>query len=338
MPGSFSADYKYLHARKIPRQLNFTSQTIPDCTRYIIGVFCYNFKSEKNILVLTSENTILKSKLGSSRTPPNIDTSKPCLMMGSSMIRDLEPIKPETLTIQSISGAKLSDINKHITDKSKTEPNKYETVYIVAGSIDCESESTPEEITAVAKQTIKNALEIDDKVVLSSILPRTDNPVAEQKGVEVNIKLKSLCEQTDKVKYCDNDGSFRLADGSINDALLMPQGHHLNYRGSEKLAKNLQIEAKLCRKQPTQQWRPQMVSHDRRPSMYSSRQPPLLPNPAYHHNRSTSIWNSQAFPAPTGVCTNCKLPGHSAYNCPRTVNVLCYKCRSTGHRQKDCLD
>ena len=41
--------------------------------------------------VLTSENTILKSKLGSSRTPPNIDTSKPCLMMGSSMIRIWSP-------------------------------------------------------------------------------------------------------------------------------------------------------------------------------------------------------------------------------------------------------
>ena len=26
------------------------SQTIPDCKRYIIGVFCYNFKSQTNIL------------------------------------------------------------------------------------------------------------------------------------------------------------------------------------------------------------------------------------------------------------------------------------------------
>ena len=25
-------------------------QTIPDCIRYIIGVFCYNFKSQMNIL------------------------------------------------------------------------------------------------------------------------------------------------------------------------------------------------------------------------------------------------------------------------------------------------
>ena len=33
-------------------QLAFTFQTIPDCTRYIIGVFCCNFKSQTNILAL----------------------------------------------------------------------------------------------------------------------------------------------------------------------------------------------------------------------------------------------------------------------------------------------
>ena len=26
------------------------AQTIPDCIRYIIGVFCYNFKSQTSIL------------------------------------------------------------------------------------------------------------------------------------------------------------------------------------------------------------------------------------------------------------------------------------------------
>ena len=29
---------------------NLEAQTIPDCIRYIIGVFCYNFKSQTNIL------------------------------------------------------------------------------------------------------------------------------------------------------------------------------------------------------------------------------------------------------------------------------------------------
>ena len=28
--------------KEIPHQLRFPSQTIPDCTRYIIGVFCCN--------------------------------------------------------------------------------------------------------------------------------------------------------------------------------------------------------------------------------------------------------------------------------------------------------
>ena len=39
LPGRLSRDYKYLQARPIPHQLRFPSQTIPDCIRYIIGVF-----------------------------------------------------------------------------------------------------------------------------------------------------------------------------------------------------------------------------------------------------------------------------------------------------------
>ena len=54
LPGSLSTDYKYLHANEIPNQLNFTSQTILDYIRYIIGVLCYNVKSQMNILVHVS--------------------------------------------------------------------------------------------------------------------------------------------------------------------------------------------------------------------------------------------------------------------------------------------
>ena len=36
---------------KIAHIINYReAQTIPDCIRYIIGVFCYNFKSQTNIL------------------------------------------------------------------------------------------------------------------------------------------------------------------------------------------------------------------------------------------------------------------------------------------------
>ena len=31
LPGSLSPDYNYMHESKIPHQLSFSSQTIPDC-------------------------------------------------------------------------------------------------------------------------------------------------------------------------------------------------------------------------------------------------------------------------------------------------------------------
>ena len=36
---------------KIAHIINYRdAKTIPGCIKYIIGVFCYNFKSQKNIL------------------------------------------------------------------------------------------------------------------------------------------------------------------------------------------------------------------------------------------------------------------------------------------------
>ena len=51
MPGNLSPDYKNLYARQIHNQLSFPSQNIPDCIRYKL-FFCYNFKSQTNILAL----------------------------------------------------------------------------------------------------------------------------------------------------------------------------------------------------------------------------------------------------------------------------------------------
>ena len=49
LPGKLSPVYKYQRLQ-IPHQLSFSFQTIPDCIRYIIGVTCYNTKSQTNIL------------------------------------------------------------------------------------------------------------------------------------------------------------------------------------------------------------------------------------------------------------------------------------------------
>ena len=290
-----------------------------------------NENLSKKVGELLSENVVLRTQLKQSTSNNMSQKPKPSLVIGSSMIRDLEPINNNTLDVKSISGATLNDINKNISEMVKTEPDKYNTTYIVARSIDCESTTTTENITDTAREVINIALKMSDNVVLSSILPRTDNGPAQLKGENLNLKLKTVCDQTDKVTFCDNDGSFRLANGSPNDALLMPQGHHLNFRGSEQLIKNLNIPARVRRRQPTQPnpWRSYPNSTGQ------SRRPPLLPSPSQY--QINKMWNYRNQPPPNLTCTNCNLSGHTAYSCPKTANILCYQCRSVCHRQKDCL-
>ena len=63
-----------------------------------------------------------------------------------------------------------------------------------------------------------------------------------------------------------------------------------------------------------------------------NRPPPLLPTPA----PSSSFSRFSQPPSTEPFCENCRLPGHTAYQCPKTRNVLCCKCRSVGHRQMFC--
>ena len=60
-PKNLNADFESLHARQITRQLSFPSQTVPDCIRYIIGVFCYNFKSQTNTLASYKHTSLCQS-------------------------------------------------------------------------------------------------------------------------------------------------------------------------------------------------------------------------------------------------------------------------------------
>jgi regulator of replication initiation timing len=287
---------------------------------------------------LENENSLLKQQLAKV-TQARATKPKPSLIIGSSMIRDLEPINPNTLDVKSISGANLTEINKQIESLAKSEPIKYDAVYIVGGSIDCESEATTQTIADVARTTVSNAMKLGERVVLSSILPRTDNGGANMKGENVNPLLKDLSNQINNVTFCDNDGSFRLADGSPNDAYLMPHGHHLNYKGSERLAKNLNVPAKIVTKRVNYQHRNQYYRQNigMYPVNVTNRPPPLLPNPPLlQRNDNNNMWENGVGPTPPR-CENCKSIGHTAYSCPRTANVLCYNCRSTGHRQIHCL-
>ena len=61
-----------------------------------------------------------------------------------------------------------------------------------------------------------------------------------------------MCARMPKVSYIDNDKNFRFADMSPNDAYLDIFGLHLNKQGTERLIKNLRVNAVFRNRQSKQ--------------------------------------------------------------------------------------
>ena len=102
-----------------------------------------------------------------------------------------------------------------------------------------------------------------DKVIVSSILPRSDDTV-QHKVDEVNNATSELCFTDPNIEYISNDGSFRLADQTQNETFFVNDGLHPSYHGTTRLLKNLGL-AELAsvkrwarndsgRNQPPPQW------------------------------------------------------------------------------------
>ena len=105
-------------------------------------------------------------------------------------------------------------------------------------------------------QVLETATKIADKVVLSSILPRTDNSTAHLKGENINPQFRNLCMRMPKVHFIDNDKNFRLADASPNDAYVDLSGLHLSKQGTQQLIKNLEVKAVFRKRSPRQPTQP----------------------------------------------------------------------------------
>ena len=54
---------KFLHARQIPHQPSFPSKTIPDCIRYIIGVFAITSNHRRTFLLHIIILACVKAKI-----------------------------------------------------------------------------------------------------------------------------------------------------------------------------------------------------------------------------------------------------------------------------------
>ena len=117
---------------------------------------------------------------------------------------------------------------------------------ICAGTNNCNNDINIDETTEHLESMLHIATErvaCGSNVLVSSIPPRTDDVIRQQRVEQLNTILQDVSAKVG-VKFNSNDKSFRLADGQPHDGYLRKDGLHLNYRGTSRLIDNLRL-AKL---------------------------------------------------------------------------------------------
>ena len=153
-------------------------------------------------------------------------------------------------------------------------------------------------------------LQCEHSLRVSSVLPRIKHRCSSGhiKTDQVNDELKRICSNNDsKCEFIDNSSNFTLSDRSINDALFLNDGVHLNSSGSMKLMSNLNLSlvTKVQRHGPARK-----SVHRRGHYGGYTTQPTHSGRPILRIPPSAGLQKHQAV-----VCLGCGRPGHRISHC-----------------------
>ena len=298
----------------------------------IEGLTTENNKMTEKVAKLQSE--LDKAKWSSFRKN-DLDAERK-LLVGSSLVRDIDASRIMNTDVKSISSGKIRDVHNYL---DSCDDGIYEEIAIVIGSNDCDETSRkPGEVQDILDSYASLLLSAKDKcssVTVSSVCPRKKEKT--QKNIDlVNTGLKNLCEATE-CKYVDNDMSFKLPDGSINDGYLIPGDVHLNMQGTNKLAKNLGVRTKSGVTDITFQNKTPHAGKPRNTEGgHKQERADTRNNSQSRGKRDSDDDYSRDNHNGSNACYNCGEYNHNKQTCWHKEPVTCHKCKRSGHKEKHC--
>ena len=140
------------------------------------------------------------------------------LLVGSSMIRDINESHLDNTEVICIRGGLIKDVKKVVTEKPAGV--SYDRVVLVAGGNDCaprdlSSDVTPSSIVDDYRSLVRASKSKANRVTVSSVCPRDISAEVNTRIESVNAGLQVMCNEEDAT-FVDNTPSFHLADGSCN--------------------------------------------------------------------------------------------------------------------------
>ena len=320
------------------------------------------------------ENAPTDQDTPQNQSPPKAD---PVLVVGSSILRDLDENLYSNTQVDAVSGATPGAITK-LLQNHKAKGKNFSQVIILAGGNqlnydESESDHGIDETISAMKATVMAAQELSSKVSVCELPPRTHKDCAADVISRFNGRLTEIA--CDIIPTQDN---FYLADGTPNDGYLDRDLIHLNIRGSAKLVKSMGLELRdpVCRnvvrskaayKNPRMQEpqspknpprtrytdvvRPQQKTSSAR---FQQKNPPPKPltnqvppptqrqtSPAPPHAKKQNNVSPIKRPPPLqpeyDFCGYCGEPGHNHLTCRHGGPVTCNECGMKTHKKNGAL-
>lgn len=238
------------------------------------------------------------------------------LIIGDSVIKDINESGLESTTVRCLKGARIEDIATELET-----PENYEAIIVHGGTNDC----TNDEDTEVAKTALNTMIEEirekapDTTIFLSTICPRTDEDGKHQKRVDdMNSHIRSLADRSDKCELIDNDNNFRLRNNDADENALNGSKLHLSKVGTRRLLANFNAKRRVVRSRPTSTYKSTPTSESKHAKRVSNNDDKR----SYQDNRGRGRG-----------CYNCGERNHQKKNCKHGRPVRCFACGELGHKK-----
>ena len=154
-------------------------------------------------------------------------------VVGTSLLRNIDEEALTNTEVHALSGATTKDV---ITDIAKLTNCCH--LYIVTGTNDIDNLSEDDVISDL-HSLIDTAKTITSNITIATLMHRVDTD-SHVKTDNINQELRVLCTESDiTVAECDNFALLR--DGSVNPAIFIHDGYHLNKSGVDLMCKTLKV-------------------------------------------------------------------------------------------------
>ena len=252
------------------------------------------------------------------------------LLIGDDTIQKIVPENLVRTDVKLLKNGSFKDVRNELS--SRLEANQvttYDEIFISVGSQDCKMSTSLEDCLQEARSIAECSKSFAEKVTVSSICPTVKDEHDERTDA-MNAGLLSICSEIN-VRFMNNDNTFYLSNGNVNEGYMSNDGKTLNVYGTNRLCKNLKLPLKHNVSDVTQRpLKPQsntahqetgLPSYLSQAHVSSYQRPLQRPAPLMSLNRNGSP-NKNPYPVPQGNtrghnhrCHFCSEPGHTKEVC-----------------------